>query len=320
MSDTKILEAAADCTSGDDAGLARLALAAKQINGVELIEVTLPDGPQSGLPSSLPVAVQHGENAGVSSVKKLIEEWRFRPERKSGTAKAQTLEAFIALSARHQTTHSAIFADVNWKAPKLTTVIDYHQSDNGTPDFGRHRVDYQFPLSEEWQAWIAKNGQGMSQESFAAFIEDHIAELSAPTDAETATATRDFATTVANPAELIQLSRGLQVHVSSKVKTSVTLQSGEGQIAWEESHNGTDGKPIKVPGMFILAVAPFFMGEVVRIPVRLRYRVKEGVTVWFYQIYRPDMHITERVRHDLRDAKDATGLPTFEAQPEMSAA
>lgn len=306
--------------SAADTGLARLALAAKRINGLEITALTPSDSIGAfGLPASVPVSIEFGSDPAIRSVKALLEEWRIHPNRKTGTAKAQTIEAFIGLTNRHKTEHSAIFADVNWKAPKLTTVFDYHQIEKGTPDFGRHRVDYAFPLSEEWQAWISKNGQGMSQESFAAFIEDHIAELSSPTEAEAATATRDFSTTIANPAELIQLSRGLQVNVSSKVKNSVTLQSGEGQIAWEETHNGTDGKPIKVPGMFILAVAPFFMGEVVRIPVRLRYRVKDGATIWFFQIYRPDMHITERVRHDLRDAKDATGLPTFEATPEMGA-
>lgn len=301
-----------------DSGLARLGLLAKQINGIEIgaIKIGIDRG---DLPETIPVAIRHGDKPELVSVKKLADEWRLRPERKTGTAEAQTLKAFIDLTNRHKSDDSAVFADADWKKPSFTAVLNYHKQGKGDPDFADHKVFYPFPLSEEWQAWIRHNGAALSQSQFANFIEDHIAELSSPTDAEAATATRDFATTVANPAQLIELSRGLQVNVASKVKNAITLQTGEGQIAWEEAHNGADGKPIKVPGMFILAVSPFFMGEVVRIPVRLRYRVKEGTLAWSFHIYRPDLAVTERVRHDLADVAAATSLPTFEATPETGA-
>lgn len=302
--------------TGPDAAIARLGILARQINGIDIGRISIGFG-RGDLPEHFPVGQRFGDSPALVSVKALADEWRIRPERKTGTAQAQTLKAFIDLVNRHKTPASAIFANADWKKPSFTAVINYHQKDAGYPDFGDHKVFYPFPLSEEWQAWIRCNGAQLSQEAFANFIEDHIAELSSPTEAEAATATRDFATTIANPAQLIELSRGLQVNVASRVKNAITLQTGEGQIAWEEAHNGADGKPIKVPGMFILAVSPFFMGEVVRIPVRLRYRVKDGALTWSFHIYRPDLAVTERVRHDLADVAAATHLPTFEAEPEQ---
>ena len=65
---------------------------------------------------------------------------------------------------------------------------------------------------------------------------------------------------VATPAQLIQLSRGLQVNVSSVVKNIVNLASGEASIAFDEQHTDGDGQPLKVPGIFMLSIAPFFMG------------------------------------------------------------
>lgn len=127
---------------------------------------------------------------------------------------------------------------------------------------------------------------------------------------------RDFATTVATPSQLVELSRGLQVNVASKVKAAHTLANGEGQIVWEESHQDANGAPLKVPGIFILSVPPFFMGDKMRIPVRLRYRAAGGSVTWFYQIYRPDQFITEHVRHALFDAREKTGLPAYEGKPE----
>lgn len=159
----------------------------------------------------------------------------------------------------------------------------------------------------------------MEQKEFAWFLEDRVAELASPTDHERVTLEDQFATTLATPAQVVELSRGLKVNVDTQVKVSTVLQTGEGQIAWEETHNGTDGKPIKVPGMFILYIAPFFMGEKVRVPVRLRYRPKDGKMIWFYQIYRPDIAITEHLRTHILEAKDILELPVFEGSPEMSA-
>ncbi|PRD42353.1 hypothetical protein C5748_16295 [Phyllobacterium phragmitis] len=288
-------------------------------NGAELVNVVRTDE-LTGLPASVPALLIRGDNPHIRSVDAILEEHRLFPARKSGIATAQTLESFIGLTNRHKIEDSVVFANTDWIKPSLTTVIDYHENTSGgKAAFGKHRVHYAFPLSEEWKAWVKLNSATMTQEDFAVFLEEHVFELSAPEDGEKLRYEREFATTIATPAQLVELSRGLQVNVAAKVKNASTLQTGEGQIIWEEEHQGSDGKPIKVPGLFILSVAPFFMGEKVRVPVRLRYRVKSGSIVWFYQIFRPDQIINERVRTDLFDVKDKTSLPAFEGSPEMLA-
>lgn len=286
--------------------------------GAEITVLQAPDG-IPGLPSAIPVALKRGAQPAIEGLHQLFSPYRLHPQRKSGTAEAQTFEAFCDLTNRHKTEHSAIFADTSWRKPAFTTVIDYHDIANGgRADFGEHRIRYSFPLSDEWNAWIENDGQPMKQDAFAWFLEDRAPELSAPTEHERAVLEQQFATTIATPAQVVELSRGLAVNVDTRVKASKTLQSGEGQIQWEEAHNGADGQPLKVPGLFILNIAPFFMGDPVRIPVRLRYRVSRGEVSWFYQIYRPDLHITEHVRRTLADARAATDLPSYEGNPEMS--
>lgn len=291
-------------------------------NGAEIVFLNAPEE-AVGLPRQIPVALKRGENPGVVSVASLIEEYRLFPRRKSGTAAMQTFAAFCELVDRHKTEHSAIFCDADWQKPSFTAVIDYHEKANGgRADNGKHRIHYAFPLSEEWKAWVAKNGprNAMTQEEFAWFLEDRIPDLSSPTEAEVIRFEQDFATTVATPSQIVQLSRGLQVHVGQKVKAFKTLQTGEAQIAFEEEHTDAGGKPLKVPGIFVLAIAPFFMGDKIRVPVRLRYRPAgdKGV-VWFYDIYRPDLAITEHVRAMLAEAREATGLPAYEGAPEIAA-
>lgn len=287
--------------------------------GAEIVTVTPPAG-LAGLPASVPMLLTRGDNPSVASIARTLEDYRLHPRRKKGTAEAQTFDSFCELTNRHKTGNSAIFADADWRKPSFTAVIDYHHlGKDGQPDYGGHRVHYAFPLSEEWQAWNKMNGQKMTQEDFACFLEDRVAELAAPTDHERDWLERDFATTVATPSQLVELSRGLQVNVASKVKAAHTLANGEGQIIWEESHHDANGAPLKVPGIFILSCPPFFMGDKVRIPVRLRYRAAGGSVVWFYQIYRPDQFITEHVRHALFDARERTGLLAYEGKPEMPA-
>ena len=306
----------------DAATLKEIIAIAHQARGVEFDSIAAPDGAE-GVPEQIPVAIKHGTTPELVSVARLFEDFRTRPARKAGVAKLQTLDSFIALANRHQTRHSAIFANTDWTAPSLTAIIDYHETNEadviGSPDNCKHRVHYAFPLSVEWTAWIKANGVQMSQGDFAAFIEDRIADLTSPNEDERFTAEELFATTAATPAELVTLSRGLQVNVESKVRNANTLSSGEAQIIFEEQHTDGSGGKLRVPGLFFLNVAPFFAGEKARIPVRLRYRVKEGKLLWFYQIYRPDVVVTERVRADLAAAVEQTGLPAFEGAPEIAA-
>lgn len=287
--------------------------------GVEIVTIKAPEN-MPGVPSEIPASVVHGERPALESVADLFEKWRERPARKKGTAKTTTLRSFHALTNRHKTDDSAIFAEMDWRKPGFTAVIDYHEAMNGgAPDNLGHRIAYSFPLSEEWTAWAKMDGAKMAQADFAAFLEEHIADLTSPTEAEAIQMERDFATKCAAPSELVLLSRGLQVFVGSNVKNAVTLQSGEGQVVWEETHKDAAGNTLKVPGMFMLSIAPFFMGEKIRVPVRLRYRAAGGSLVWFYQIYRPDVAITEQVRRDLADTEMETGLPVYEGSWEGAA-
>lgn len=269
-----------------------------------------------GLPEKIPIALDR-RTGGFKSMKSLIEEWRETPAYREGRSAVTTLDSFIALVQRHKRAESVIFAKTNWQAPQLLAVIDYHPEEAGE-ESGRlkHRVGYDFPLSDEWRKWVAIHGTKLEQAEFAAFIEDHIGDVAAPIEFEGEDFGGQFQTTVGTPADLMQLSRGLQINVESAVKTAIITQSGEGRISFEETHRDADGNALKVPGIFVLNIAPFFMGEAVRVPVRLRYRVIGGKLYWFLNLHRPDIHVTKRVRADLEKVHAETELPTFEGEPE----
>jgi len=285
--------------------------------GAEILSIDTTALGDAGLPAAVPV-VWDRRNAALHQLKTVVEAWRVTPRAKTGTARALTLASFVELVERHATADTVIFADTAWRAPKLLAVIDYHPTDpDDRPAWGRHRVGYDYPIGEDWAAWCAQNGVAMDQGAFAAWIEDHIRSLASPTEAEAIALEAEFRTRIATPARLVDLARGLQVAVEARVEDVRTLQSGAAQIRFEETHRDADGKPLEVPGLFLLQIAPFFAGEPIRLPVRLRYRVAGGKILWFYQIVRPDLYVTERLRDDLGAVRRDLGLPVYEGTPEM---
>lgn len=268
----------------------------------------------TGLPASVPVAFDRKSQA-FKSVKGLIEEFRQAPDRRKGTATVETLASFIALVDRHKDENSVLFGKTVWPDPKITAVLDYDKE--GVPARNRsHRIVYAFPLTEEFKSWVGANAKAMDQDVFAAFLEEHAAELAAPSDGEVSEYERLFKEKMATPSEVVALSRHLEVFVSARAKQGIRLQTGERVVEFAEEHQNAKGEPIIVPGIFMVSVPAFVDGDPVRIPTRLRYRVQGGKVQWFYQLYRWEFFLREQVGHDLKHASNETGLPAFEGAPE----
>lgn len=306
---------------------------------VKLPEEIVPQGARVTTPYALRVRKSNGD-IEFQPVGKLLDDVAGKPRTRTGKAVATTLQSFIDLVNRHKSADTAIFVDSNWRAPKLTAVVDYHQEAERAapaPKEGehvvfpsaplgddpyarqcRHRIEYAFPLSDSWKTWVGANGKEMGQGDFAAFLEDHVHEIASPTDAERTLYENQFKTKFATPNELIDLSRGLVVHVDSKIANKKMLQTGETQMVFETTHKDASGNELFVPGIFLICVPPFHRGDAVRIPARLRYRTAGGAIVWFYQMFRPDQFIDERVADDVTEVEAATKLPAYHGAPEVA--
>lgn len=288
------------------------ALAAEAADPSILIVET--KGLSEGLPAGVPVAFDR-KSQTFNSVKSLIEQFRLAPDRRKGTATVDTLASFIELVNRHKDDDSVIFGKTSYPEPKLTAVLDYDKE--GVPARNRsHRVVYTFPLTEEFKAWVNANTKPMPQDVFAAFIEEHAAELAAPMDGERSEYERLFNEKMATPSEVVALSRHLEVFVAARVKNGVRLQTGERTVEFTEEHQNAKGEAVIIPGVFMVSVPAFVDGDAVRIPARLRYRIVSGDIKWFYQLYRWEYYLREQVGHDLKHASNETALPSFEGAPE----
>ncbi|WP_421925508.1 DUF2303 family protein [Neoaquamicrobium sediminum] len=273
------------------------------------------EGLGAGLPDKVRLAFDR-KLQSFSSIKNLIETYRIAPDRRKGTAVADTLDSFCDLVNRHKDGHSALFGRAIWPSPSLTAVLNYDAA-GVDARFGDHRVVYEFPLTEEFKAWINANATPMAQDVFAAFLEEHAAELAAPMDGERSEYERLFGEQMATPQEVVMLSRHLEVHVNAKAKQGIRLQTGERTVEFTEEHQNAKGDKITIPGIFMVSVRAFVDGEAVRIPARLRYRIAGGDIKWFFQLYRWEFFLREQVQRDLDEAARKTELPSFEGKPEQ---
>lgn len=259
-----------------------------------------------------------GKNRQVIDLRTVFDATRIAPVRRKGTARHQTLKSFIAHVLRFKDAGSAVFAEIG-EAPKLVGILDYHPAGaDSAPRFGQHRSEYSFPLSEQWKAWFGQNGETMDQAQFAEFIENRILDVAAPEGmGETSTAiAKKLGQSFASPQKLLELSRGLQIREGSTVQNAKNLSTGEVQIQFSTSHTDERGEPLKVPGLFLLAIPVFEAGQHYEIAVRLRYRLSQGRISWFFEMHSADVVLRDAVEEACTTVEKETALPVFRGSPE----
>jgi uncharacterized protein YfdQ (DUF2303 family) len=263
------------------------------------------------------MALSLPEGRKVQSIKPLLDEYLEAPERKKGTAGMTTLTSFQAHVNRHKDADSVVFMDDNPKAPALLCVYDYNKAGpTGDPRFGQHRARYAFPVSDEWRAWTSTGT--MSQEAFAHFIEDRLLDVMDPTLG--GDSIKEFAVNLmidlAPPRRLMELSRGLQIHVGQRVVNAMNLSTGEAQIQFVEEHKTEAGANLRLPGGFVVAIPVFRGGVRYQIGVRLRYRVTNGAITWAVEPYRTQRVFDDAIAEAVKATADATALPVIYGTPE----
>lgn len=270
------------------------------------------------LPGGAKAFVGHGE---PRSIKKLLDEYRDAPERRRGTSNHVDLNSFLAHVQRHADDDSVVFASPRGEGgdPTITAVYNYQRAGaTGAPRFGDHRAIYRCPLSEEWRTWAATQGKTFPQQDFAELIEKRILDVADPAIA--GQLAKDMigalGCTLADPGMMMELSRGLALRVNQTVKSAKNLSSGEAQMMFVEEHSDANGQPISVPGAFLLGIPVFRAGEVYQIPVRLRYRVREGSVSWSFDLYRWDLIFDHAFDAACTRVSSETKLAVFRGSPE----
>lgn len=199
------------------------------------------------------------------------------PNHLQATITAASVPGFLAYWNRFAGSHSTIF--VSDESGLFTGILDYHYAPV-SPEWCNHIVTYKCPRSQEWKDWTAKSGQGMNQEEFARFIEDHIPEIVEPAGAE-----------------LLEIATTLQAKKHVDFKSGVRLDNGAVQFTYNEEIDGKAGVTgqLKIPERIKLGIQPFHNGERYELTARFRYRITQGKLIMWFDLIRPHRILEDAV-------------------------
>jgi len=254
-------------------------------------------------------------------LKRFVDAYRARPERHLGIDVLDDVPSFIAHVNRHKRPESVIYCSTLRAAPSVTCVFDHDEAvvDGGRPGWRNLRAPHAFPVSDEWKAWSASNGKWFEQSEFAEFIENRVVEVADPSLATERTIEileKMGGVSLAAPSRLLALSRGLTVHVQSRIQNHQRLESGEVAICYETEHHDETGARLVVPAAFLLLLPLFRGGDLYPVIARLRYRVGQGAKVgWCYQLFRHEEMFDLAIQTEIGRIAANAELPVYAGTP-----
>ncbi|GAA4218506.1 uncharacterized protein YfdQ (DUF2303 family) [Sagittula marina] len=222
---------------------------------------------------------------------------------------------------------------------KLTTVANYHEHGPRSWDavtgeagagFADHRGVYTFPLSEEWKRWMAVSGKELTREELAEFIDNNILDVIEPTpyllnasssdpapwEERCATIAEKIDGRFGQPHELVNLSRQFTINETSDLKVTANRNDGTTSLQFVNEHKDDEGRPLKLPSLFLIAIPVFDGMDLYRLTARFSYRKSSSTVKFRLQVFQPDIALRDAMEGECARAQAATQLPLMWGTPE----
>lgn len=248
------------------------------------------------------LAVQDGTSGCVAVVNgELVDLTPFRPtrpDRKRVVVNLHSVESFIEYVNEHKSEHSRVFASLA-KAPyTMICAVDYHATTpNGCPEFITHLAVLTLRTTDEWERWSSNDKKQFNQIEFSEFVEENSFDIIDP-----------------SAAQIMEISLSLQSNNEVRWKSAARLDNGAVHFEYQDDAKAMGGKDggLNIPEMFTLSMAVFRGLSDQTIQARLRYRLRSGSIVLFYQLIRPQKLVDAMVLDAMDKVKSETSLPVFD--------
>lgn len=223
-----------------------------------------PDGARRFTAHTIP----DGASLAVVDREVLLERFRDTPRRKTGTYDVHDADSFAAYFLKHADVDTEVWADVT--STRITAVLDAH--DVAGPRWEQHRVEYRARRTEEWAAWVSRNGKFVPQGEFTEFIEQRLLDIVAPASAD-----------------MLEIVQTIEQNSSVNFRSSKLINNGQRQIEYRETIDGGAGRDgqFEIPKELILGIRPFEGSDPFRVTAAFRTRIQQGQLFLGYQLIRP---------------------------------
>lgn len=207
---------------------------------------------------------------GASLVEIDLSAWQDAPARATGTYLPATVDAFSKYTSRHLNDDTTVW--VHPTSGRVVAVFD----DNGqeAPGWKQHKAVLQLETTPEWDHWVKKDGEMMSQEDFANHVEVGLEDIGEP-----------------DAADVLEMAQTFHAKASSTFRQGIRLASGASQLQYDEEIAAKAGQSgtMEIPSVLMLAISPFIGEERYKVIARLRYRLSSGRLLLGYNLDRPDL-------------------------------
>jgi len=224
-----------------------------------------------------------------------------QPRRKSGTINLHDAASFSAYLQRHKIdgqTSIYVVCDYVRGIVHFNAIIDDHEGKPDGQKWREFRATFAPTFSVEWQKWTNASGKRFTQAEFAHFIEDQLGDIAQVDGMPTG-------------AELLEMALSFEAKQDFRFKSAIRLQSGGVQMNLVQDDDEQTISKMKMFDRLTIGVPVFFGGSAYRIDARLRYRVKEGVLTFWYELVRPDRVLEYATNELIGNIKTETQLPIY---------
>lgn len=214
------------------------------------------------------------------------------PTRIKQSITVDTRESLTAYANRFSDNRSIILAD--YDAGTITAHLDWHSNNQNElqAQHNAHSVTLKLRNSEEYARWNAMEDIMHSQEEFALFIEENVADVSYP-----------------DHSDLIEICRELEASQGVKFKSGTRLDNGDRSFTYEnETHIKSE---IAVPKEIGLLIPLYFGEPPVEVHAKFRFRPTANGLQLGFRWHRVEYRRQATFQEMATLAADETGLPSL---------
>lgn len=241
----------------------------------------------------------------LEDISKAVEKMQMAPRRKTGSVQLKDLDSLLLYCndqnqdgdiARASVT-GYIYADPDQR--KITAVFNDGRAPD-MPGWRDHRAEYKAEYTPEFSKWMERNKHQFDQSGFAEFIEDNMADITAPA----ATALLEMATTI-------------QAKTDINFSSAKRLQNGQVQLQYTENIDARAGAngAMEIPKEFTLGLRIFKNGEGYKVHARLKYRLHGGSIKFWYELDRVERAIEDAFSGYVETLREKSGYVVLLGTP-----
>lgn len=200
--------------------------------------------------------------------------------------------SLTAYANRFSDKRSIIIAD--YDSGRIAAHLDWHDDNEHelAPQHSAHSVTLALRDSEEYKRWSKMENALHTQEEFALFIEENVADVIDPDDST-----------------LLEICRELEATQGASFKSGTRLDNGDRSFIYE---NETRVKNEMVVPTEIKLAIPLYQGEEpTMITAKFRFRVKPDALYLGFNWHRVEYQRQAKFSELATVAADETGLPVF---------